>query len=252
MIACRDRRRKGGDHSARVHAVVAAATGSVCGNSATLPAVRRSPVLADYEKAVSAVNSDGRLSVTIQTTKARYEGIIPGLRGRHQIVNAATAIGLAESLSDRGFQIPQEAIIKGLENARHAGRLELLSGQPSLLFDGAHNPAAAKALADYLDEFVAGPVTLIFGATRDKDLKGILAPLLPRINQLVLTQPDNSRAANSSELRALVSGSFDAEAISMAPSAETALRRAGVDSSRRSDLCNRFPVPGRRDTRSDF
>jgi len=184
------------------------------------------PALADYETAVSAVNDDGRLQVTVQTNQARYEGMTLGLRGRHQIVNAATAIGLAESLSDRGFQIPKRAIITGLENARHAGRLELFAGHPSLLFDGAHNPAGAEALADYLDEFVTGPVTLIFGAMRDKDLKSILAPLLPRIDQLVLTQPDNPRAANSTELRGLVSGLFDPNATSMAPSAAAALHRA--------------------------
>jgi dihydrofolate synthase/folylpolyglutamate synthase len=61
---------------------------------------------------------------------------------------------------------------------------------------------------------------------RDKDLKSILVPLLPRIDQLVFTQPDNPRAANSSELFALVSGLFDGDATSMTPSAETALRRA--------------------------
>jgi dihydrofolate synthase/folylpolyglutamate synthase len=184
------------------------------------------PLLVDHQQAVSSAHTDGSLRVTIQTGKDRYEGITLGLRGRHQIVNAATAIGLAESLADRGFQVPKQAIITGLENARHAGRLQLLAGHPGLLFDGAHNPAAAVALADYLDEFVTGPVTLIFGAMRDKDLKSILEPLLPRIDQLVFTQPDNPRAAATSELCALISGSFDAEKISTAPSAATALRRA--------------------------
>ena len=101
---------------------------------------------------------------------SRYENISIGLRGRHQIENAATAIALAEALRERGFAIPREAIIKGVETARHPGRLELWEGPPRILFDGAHNPAAARALRDYLDEFVTQPITMIFGAMRDKAL----------------------------------------------------------------------------------
>ena len=59
-----------------------------------------------------------------------------GLRGRHQIDNAAIAFRLAESLS-----IPREAIVAGLENAQHPGRLELID---NVLLDGAHNPAGAS------------------------------------------------------------------------------------------------------------
>jgi dihydrofolate synthase/folylpolyglutamate synthase len=100
--------------------------------------------------------ADGRICATFQTPITQYENICLGLRGRHQIVNAATAIALAEALGECGFAIPNEAIVSGLENARHAGRLELWDEViPPILFDGAHNPAAARALRDYLDEFVS-------------------------------------------------------------------------------------------------
>jgi dihydrofolate synthase/folylpolyglutamate synthase len=132
-----------------------------------------------------------------------------GLRGRHQIPNAATAIALAESLRERGFAISSEAIVTGLETAKHPGRLELWEGQPQMLFDGAHNPAAAQALRDYLDEFVKGLVTMIFGAMRDKDLKEMAAILFPAARELILTQIDNPRAAPLEMMKAVVPETFD-------------------------------------------
>ena len=124
-------------------------------------------------------------------------GSVIGLRGRHQIQNAATAVALAEALHERGFAISNEAIVTGLENATHPGRLEIWEGRPQILFDGAHNPAAARALRDYLDEFVKGPVTMIFGVMRDKALKEMAAILFPAARELILTQIENPRALRS-------------------------------------------------------
>src|SRR5258708_16238198 len=106
---------------------------------------------------------------------SRHKNISIGIRGRHQIANAATAIALAEALRERGFAISPEEIVKGIENARHPARLELWEGPPRILFDGAHNPAASRALPDYLDEFVTHPITMIFGALRDKALNEMAA-----------------------------------------------------------------------------
>ena len=114
-----------------------------------------------------------------------------GLRGRHQIENAAVAVRVAESLS-----IPHDAIVKGIETAQHPGRLELLAGEPPVLLDGAHNPAGAEALRDYLNEFVHGPLTLVFGAMSDKKLDRIGEILFPLADQLILTTIDNPRAAS--------------------------------------------------------
>ena len=128
-----------------------------------------------------------------------------GLRGRHQVINVAVAIRLAESLRDLGFAIPQSAIIKGIESANHPGRLELWQGRPAFLFDGAHNPSGALALRDYLKEFVSVPLTLVFGAMRDKNLEEMAAILFPMANQLILTQTDNARAASVESMERVTS-----------------------------------------------
>jgi len=156
----------------------------------------------------------------------RHENLSPGLRGRHQIENAATAMALAEALRGKGFAISRDAIIKGIENARHPGRLELWEGPPRILFDGAHNPAAAGALRDYLDEFIPEPMTMIFGAMRDKALTEMTAVLFPAADQLILTELDNPRAASFEMLKLAVPDDFDEANIQRASSPDEAVRFA--------------------------
>ena len=167
-----------------------------------------------------------RSLVTFEKMNDVYEDVQLGLRGGHQTDNAAVAIALAEALRKRGLAISWAAIIEGLEKARHPGRLELWDGKPPILFDGAHNPAAAHALRQYLDEFVAQPITMIFGAMRDKRLSEMADILFPKADQLILTQIDNPRAASLEELGAAAPPNFDRSRIRQASSIEAALQSA--------------------------
>ena len=121
-----------------------------------------------------------------------------GLRGKHQLENAAVAIALAESLS-----ISREAILSGIETATHAGRLELISNEPDILLDGAHNPAGAEALRDYLNEFGRHPLTLVFGAMSDKKLDRIGEIIFPLADNIILTTIDNPRSASLETLETI-------------------------------------------------
>jgi dihydrofolate synthase/folylpolyglutamate synthase len=114
-------------------------------------------------------------------------------------------------------------IINGLKSARHPGRLEMLDGNPPVLLDGAHNPAAAQALRDYLEEFVPQPVTIVFGAMRDKPLSELAEILFPAADQIVLTQMDNPRSATIAELKAVVPTTIAATKVHEAGSVEEAV-----------------------------
>jgi len=149
---------------------------------------------------VSATTADGRAIVLVKTPEAKFENVTLALRGLHQVDNAATAISIAEALNERNFRISHEAIVKGLETATHPGRLEMWPGPPQFLFDGAHNPAAARALRHYLDEFIKQPVTMIFGAMRDKALNEMMSTLFPKAAKVILTTLDNPRAASPADL----------------------------------------------------
>jgi len=93
---------------------------------------------------------------------------------------------------------------EGLRSLRWPGRFEILSRRPYLVVDGAHNRDSAQKLAAALDEYFPGRrVTLIFGASSDKDVAGMFAELLPRVAQAILTQAIHPRAGDPEELTKL-------------------------------------------------
>lgn len=158
------------------------------------------------------VAPNGSESVRVETTRNIYPDVHLGLKGRHQIENAETALNVVQSLKyDLGFDIEASgALVSGLENARHPGRLEYIG---DFLLDGAHNPSGARSLRAFLDESVKTPITLIFGVMRDKPVDEIASTLWPAASKLVLTQPSNSRALTADELAAHTPGSFPAKDI---------------------------------------
>jgi dihydrofolate synthase/folylpolyglutamate synthase len=178
----------------------------------------------EFRTGPGEATADGRCIETFATDQDVYKDLRLGLRGRHQTTNALTAIALAETLRERGFAITRAAIIRGVESAKHPGRLELWQGAPRFLFDGAHNPASARALREYLDEFVKEPIVMMFGAMRDKALDEMAGAVVSRAEVLILTALDNPRAASLDALIAAVPDSFDESKVLRASSVEEALR----------------------------
>jgi len=177
--------------------------------------------------AVEGVCGGGRLRARLRTDRGEYGEVCLALRGRHQLTNAAAAVALAEALRDEGFPLTPAAVIEGLERAEHPGRLELDErSAPPVLLDGAHNPAGASALRDYLEEFVSAPVTMVFGAMRDKALAEIGGILFPAAANLVLTEPRSPRAAPVGELLRAVPTPPSSSTITLAPSSADALALA--------------------------
>jgi dihydrofolate synthase/folylpolyglutamate synthase len=136
----------------------------------------------------------------------QYDGLTCGLDGRHQLDNAACALALLEAAAPHGIAVTTEAVSAGLRGVNWAGRLEVLDRHPTILLDGAHNPAAATALADFLARSdrsqPSRPVVLVLGMMRDKDHRGFLEPLRGLVDEIVLTQADLPRSATAQELRA--------------------------------------------------
>ena len=185
------------------------------------------PLLDEDTRAIESTTKDGRFCVTFETSSHRYENVWLGLRGRHQIDNAAVAINLAELLRVQGFSIPHSAIVAGIETAQHPGRLELIAHEPAFLLDGAHNPAGCHSLRSYLVEFGLRPLTLVFGAMRDKQLEQIAEILFPVADVLVLTTIENPRSATIEMLR-LLADRFSQGTIVESQSTADALQIAGT------------------------
>ena len=165
------------------------------------------------------------LIATFATERSSYGNILfINMLGEHQIENAAVAIGIAEILSETGFGVGQDDVIAGLENTKHPGRLEYL--EQRFLVDGAHNIGGAFALKAYLDEFASRPVTMIFGAMRDKDIGEIASVLFPVAHRLILTTPDNSRALSTDDLLKVVPADFDPQRLVLTRNVTEAIAKA--------------------------
>lgn len=129
------------------------------------------------------------------------------LCGIHQVENASLAIKTLELIMEKE-PITYAPVREGLAHARWPGRLELMKNAGDgcdILIDGAHNPAAAKALAESLREYFApfyDRIILILGMMADKDTGGIMRPLLPLASEITFCAPDYARAASPEKLAA--------------------------------------------------
>ncbi len=131
-----------------------------------------------------------------------YKNLSMPLSGKHQIYNASLSIRACEILRQKGVSIPDTAIKNGLLDVNLEGRLELVSQIPPIILDSAHNPEAAAALADSIKElFSDKKITLIIGVMKDKDIEGILKPLIQITESVILTKPEGERAALPEKLR---------------------------------------------------
>ena len=165
--------------------------------------------------------------VSLETPRRALRNIPLALPGRHQAQNAAVTVALLDELETLGMHASDDAIAEGLSAANWPARLERFVWRGcDVLLDAAHNPDGARALAAYLREIGWPPVTLIFGAMRDKDAGGMLAELVPVSGRLICATAPGARAATASTLAGIarnISSAFPVEAID-AP--EGALARA--------------------------
>ena len=146
------------------------------------------------------------------------------LHGAHQGGNCAMAVEAALALCDQGFDIPDEAILAGLERAMLPARAEVLQLHPPILLDGAHNPDSAAALAALLKATKTPPLTGVIGILEGKDAEGVLTALEGCFDQIYTVAPDTPRAVDADRLAIAASAHFRrVEAVS---NLKTALKKA--------------------------
>ena len=147
---------------------------------------------------------------TLRENHVDYGGYEVRLRlhGSHQAANCALAIEAALGLCDQGYDIPDEAILSGLERASLPARAEVLSLHPPVLLDGAHNPDSAAALAALLKTTRTPPLTAVLGMLKGKDAEGVLRALEGCFDQVYTVAPDTPRAVSADLLAAAASEHF--------------------------------------------
>jgi dihydrofolate synthase/folylpolyglutamate synthase len=161
-------------------------------------------VYAPQDVRVEAAMTDGRTHVKLATPRSDYGAITMGLRGRHQIDNAVTAVRLLEELAAGCVpRVSAAAIRTAVAEVEWPARLDLRrTAAGDVLIDGAHNPSGARALAAYLQEAYGCRLPIVIGAMRDKPIEAMIAALAPCASAFICTAPRSPRAAAPGDLAA--------------------------------------------------
>ena len=181
------------------------------------------------QQQLNALRAQGH---TVQWRPTRCE--MP-LLGRHQVENGAVAYAALAALRERGLPLSPDAVREGMRSVFWLGRFEILNRRPFLVLDGAHNRDSAQKLVAALNDYFPNRRRfLIFGASSDKDTRGMLSDLLApdaRVAGLILTQAVHPRAQDPEDLAELAQGyGVSVQVISpVAQAMEQALQLASSD-----------------------
>jgi dihydrofolate synthase / folylpolyglutamate synthase len=139
--------------------------------------------------------------------KNRYSSLALGLNGGFQPRNAATALAALETLESAGFVVKEEKVRLGLENTRWPGRMHVLSRNPTVILDGAHNPGAMAELAASIRNSPPGrKLFIVVGILEDKDIKRMIRAIVPLADFVWYSRPAYGRAAPADLLAAAAYG----------------------------------------------
>jgi dihydrofolate synthase/folylpolyglutamate synthase len=163
-------------------------------------------------------------TLTVSTKSGHYDLTIP-LLGDHQLENAAVALAVIQALISLGINISFQNIETGFSQVSWPGRLQILSREPIVVVDGAHNAYSMNKLVTAIKKYFDYKICfVIFGTSCDKDVSGMAQELQPLGNHIIVTSSSHPRAAlissvaekfNSLGVKAMVVGNV-AEALSKA------------------------------------
>ena len=158
------------------------------------------PVVGSYQFK-SKADALGRYKLTVDCEFGKGIEINVLLPGEHQVLNALTAIKVSEVLCSAGFQITKEQLQQGIGRTCWPGRMEIIGMAPMVLLDGAHNPAGATCVKEYVQKFLNGKqIVLVFAAMQDKAFKEMGKILFPLGKDIVLSRISMERAADPFEI----------------------------------------------------
>jgi len=158
------------------------------------------------------------------------------LLGRFQQMNIALAITAIEVLQIQGFYLPEEAIIQGIEQMQHPGRMQILQKEPMVLIDGAHNESAMNALFESIKDLFPGKkIIMILGLLHDKDISVITKIIADYADSVIITKPDSNRAENPERIAKHFRSHEYNKPITLSPSIKQAIQ-LGLQQAKKSDL----------------
>ena len=195
-----------GEGAPEAEAVIRETTDRICGAQA----YHRT----DYSRiALAETSLDGTTFTFAPFGKLRLS-----MCGMYQLRNAANVLTAVELLRDKGYKIPDDAVRDGLASAKWKARFEVLSRDPIIVYDGAHNPQGSAAAEANIRQYLApltpdGKVHLLMGVLADKDYRTMIAALAPYAKSVVTITPPSPRALDAADTAAI----FREHGVSAAP-----------------------------------
>lgn len=166
----------------------------------------------------------GRLAMRVRQDDWEYHATLAAPASSCGAANAALAIACAQRIAGHDAEHLQGAIARALAQTHPPGRMEVIAEHPWVVIDGAHTPASARALADMLTSLPASRIFLLVSLSAARDVSTVLAPLLKRAHQVVVTMADPGRSVDSQRLAAdVVAGGYPASRVQAIPDPRTAV-----------------------------
>ena len=162
--------------------------------------------------------------LTLRGLGGVYTEVFVPLFGEHQAHNALLALVATEALVTGGAALDADVVEQAFADVSSPGRLEVVRSSPTVLVDGAHNPASARALAAAIDDaFALTRVVGVVGVMADKDVEGILGELEPLLAELVVTWAAGTRAMDPDDLAEIARDVFGPDRVHVEPRLDDAL-----------------------------
>lgn len=153
------------------------------------------------------------VSETIEGTEVIYKGesLRLSMLGNHQVENLGVALTVIETLTEQGFdRINIESIRKGVKEAKNPARFEVVSVNPAVIIDGAHNPEGMRVFADTVRKLMPHKKGIIMtGMLRDKDIDTSLEYIKDLFSSVYTVTIDNPRTMSAEEYAEKCRGLFD-------------------------------------------
>ncbi|WP_029289385.1 folylpolyglutamate synthase/dihydrofolate synthase family protein [Cellulomonas sp. HZM] len=163
-----------------------------------------------------AVAVGGQL-LTLRGLGGVYTDVFLPLHGQFQAHNALLALTAVEALLTGGAALDGGVVEAAFADVDSPGRLEIVRTSPTVIVDGAHNPAGVEALVGSLDEaFAFQRVVGVVGVMTDKDPEGILSVLEPVLAEVVVTAASSARALPADELAEIAVDVFGEDRVHVA------------------------------------
>ncbi|MDY6913070.1 MAG: folylpolyglutamate synthase/dihydrofolate synthase family protein [Planctomycetota bacterium] len=157
----------------------------------------------EFSYRIESSRHDGcHARVCLTTPQSRFEHLPVPLLGKHQALNLGLALALLDQLKSQGMKIDDAQAAQGLEGLVLPGRMEMISHDPRILIDGAHNAASVQALMRGIGQHIPyDSMVVIFACAADKDIPGMMDQIATGADKVIFTETaDNPRIADAKEL----------------------------------------------------